>query len=160
MKKVFVALVSVLAVSACAPNYGPQPGQKEAVGTLLGAAAGAGLGIALGGNNATQWGLGIAGALLGGAVGNSIGSTLDKVDQNYHSNTYNESMEYYSDGQSGRWVNPNTGHYGSVTPMSTYQNEYGEYCRNFRQTIYVNNYPTEAFGTACRDRMGNWRIVN
>ena len=33
--------------------------------------------------------------------------------------------------------NPDTGHYGTVTPLRTFQDAGGQYCREFQQTITV-----------------------
>ena len=55
--------------------------------------------------------------------------------------------------------NPDTGHYGTVTPLSDYRDASGRYCREFRQTITVDGRVETETGTACRNSDGSWQIV-
>ena len=57
------------------------------------------------------------------------------------------------------WVNPDSGNSGSYTPTKTYQVDSGQYCREFQQTITVGGQTEDAYGTACREPDGSWRIV-
>jgi surface antigen len=62
-------------------------------------------------------------------------------------------------GQAVQWRNPDTGHFGTVTPMRTTTRPDEQYCREFQQTITVSGRTEEAFGIACRQPDGTWRIV-
>jgi hypothetical protein len=44
-------------------------------------------------------------------------------------------------------------------PKPAYQASNGEYCREFTQTVSVGGRAQEAYGTACRQPDGSWRIV-
>jgi surface antigen len=56
------------------------------------------------------------------------------------------------------WVNPDTGNRGSVTPTRTYQSASGV-CREFTNTVYVGGRSEQAYGTACRQSDGSWKII-
>jgi surface antigen len=47
-----------------------------------------------------------------------------------------------------------------VTPTRTYQQSSGEYCREYQQTVTVGGKTQEAYGTACRQPDGTWKIVS
>jgi surface antigen len=47
-----------------------------------------------------------------------------------------------------------------VTPVRTYQSASGQYCREYQQTITVGGQMHQAYGTACRQPDGNWKIVS
>lgn len=144
--------VSVLALSlgACAER------PKTTVGAAGGAAAGGLLAAALGGG-AT----GIAaGVLLGGLAGGALGNALDNADREYAYQAQQASMESAPTGQTTTWRNPDSGHSGSYTPQKTYQNASGQYCREFQQTVTVGGKTESAYGTACRQPDGSWKIVN
>ena len=40
----------------------------------------------------------------------------------------------------------------------TYQNQSGQYCREFTQTIQVGGESQQGHGTACRQPDGSWKI--
>ena len=45
-------------------------------------------------------------------------------------------------------------------PPETYvDNDSGSYCREYSQAIRVNGQPQEAYGTACLQPDGSWRVV-
>ncbi len=55
------------------------------------------------------------------------------------------------------WINPQTDHGGSFTPVNTYMVQ-GRPCREFSQTVAVRQSEVRAFGTACREADGRWVI--
>ena len=57
------------------------------------------------------------------------------------------------------WNNQQTGNYGSVTPVQTYEPEPGRYCREFQQQVVIGGKQQDAYGTACRQPDGSWEIV-
>lgn len=154
LPKKILTLIVLLAfvVAACETT----PGPKTTVGGLGGAAAGGLLGAAAGGN-AT----GIAaGVILGGLIGAAIGDRLDAADQRQASQAAQQAFEYNRTGTSTRWRNPDSGNYGTITPTRTYQSTAGTYCREYQQTIFVDGEQHQAYGTACRQPDGTWRIAN
>lgn len=166
MKKISaLMLVIALASSSCTPQYGPGQGamgtgfSKEQVGTVLGGVAGgiAGNQIGKGQGNTVAT---IGGALLGSMVGSSIGQSLDRADMQYLNSSTQGALEGTTTGTVSRWINPDSGNSGTVTPTRTFQNNSGQYCREFSQTIVVGGQKQDAFGTACRQSDGSWQVVN
>jgi len=147
---VATAVLMLGSVAAC-----QNAGQKTQIGAAGGAAAG-GLIAAATGAGAT----GIAaGVILGGLFGGAVGNYLDQRDRELAAQTTSHALENNQTGQTAQWVNPDSGHQGSVTPQRTYQNAQGQYCREFQQTVTVGGQVETAYGTACRQPDGSWEIV-
>ena len=96
---------------------------------------------------------------IGGLVGGAIGSGLDAADRRYASQSAQQALEYAPVGSSVSWQNPDSGHYGAITPTRTYQTAYG-YCREYQQWVTIGGEQRSSYGTACRQPDGSWRIVN
>jgi len=143
-----------LSVAACAEDTGP----KETLGTLGGAALG-GLAGAQIGSGSGQLAATAAGVLLGAFIGSEVGKSLDKADQMYAEQTAQQSLEYGQSGAAGEWSNPDSGHSGTVTPQPAYQTAEGSYCREYQTTVTVGGQTESAYGTACRQPDGSWRVV-
>ena len=62
-------------------------------------------------------------------------------------------------GEQVGWTNPATGHQGSQTTTREGYNNAGQYCREFRQTVTTKNKTELAYGTACKQGDGTWKIV-
>ena len=150
MKKLLlVGLVSLPLVSGCAT--------KMETGTALGALAGGALAYGLGqdSHNKELWT--VLGIGLGAMVGSNIGQQLDERDRMLMGQTFNHTMEKAPINATGQWQNPDTGHGGSVTPTRTFETESGP-CREFTQTVSIGGQMEEAYGTACRQADGSWKI--
>lgn len=165
MKRIIIGLVMVSFLSACAQNG--QDGflqrsdgsvSKQGVGTLAGAAGGAILGSNIGGGKGQIAAIAI-GTLLGGALGSSVGQSLDRADMNYYNQTSQSALETGRSGQAVAWKNPDTGNSGTITPVNSYQNNAGQYCREYNQTVKVGGKTENAYGRACRQPDGSWKIV-
>lgn len=128
-------------------------GPRSTAGGVGGAAAGGVLGGAVGGARGM-----VVGALLGGLFGAAVGDVLDQRDRRYAELTAYRGLEQGYSGRTLRWENPDTGHYGTFTPMRAYQTDAG-YCREYQQTIVVGGRPRRGYGTACRQPDGTWRIM-
>lgn len=146
-----------LAVQAECSDQGT--GGGEVIGTLLGAAVGGLVGSQIGSGTGNKIAIG-AGVLAGGLLGNKLGQSLDCKDQQYHAETASTAFETQPTGTTSTWVNPDTGHQGSVTPTATYQAADGTNCRDFTQTINVEGQLQQGTGTACRQPDGTWKIVS
>ena len=101
----------------------------------------------------------IQGATLGEAAREPLDDAqgLDRADQQYLSQASYRSFE---SGAPVQWRNPDSGNYGTVSPGRTYQSQYGGYCREYTQTVYIGGQPQKAYGTACRQPDGSWQIQN
>jgi len=147
-------LVASLALAGCADW---QNSPKQGVGTLAGAAAGGLLGSQIGGGTGQLVATG-AGVLLGGLLGSEIGRSLDRADRLAMQQTTQTSLESARTGEAVQWRNPDTGNYGTVTPLRTVETTTGV-CREYQQTITVGGRTEQGTGTACRQPDGSWRIV-
>ena len=162
-----VALSLVVSLTACqAQNNGGAGGiggiagiDKEMIGGIIGAASGAAIGSNVGGGKGKIAAIAI-GTLLGSKLGSSVGESLDRADMTYYNRASQSSLETGHEGETFPWRNPETGNSGTVTPARYYKTEKGRYCREYTQTINVGGRIEEAYGTACRQDDGTWRIID
>lgn len=158
MKKLFILPLMLVAfsVSACQTLQGT--GQKQQVGTVGGAVLGGILGSQVGDGSGRLVATG-AGVLLGAFLGGEIGKSLDNADRAMMAQA-NQRATAAPLGQTISWNNPDSGNYGSVTPVRDGQSSYGAYCREYEQTIVVDGRAETAVGTACQRDDGTWEIVS
>ena len=157
MKKLLLGIMmaSTLALGACQTMDGSNT--KQIVGTGSGALIGGILGSKVGNGSGQLWATG-AGALLGALAGSEIGKSLDAADRGYSEKaTYNAHQAPV--GETITWRNPDSGNYGTVTPTRDGYSSGGAYCREYQQTVYVGGKKESAFGRACRQPDGSWKIV-
>ena len=127
---------------------------KAVLGSLGGAAAGAGIAAIAGGSAGWIVAAGLAGGLLGGAIGHH----LDNKDKQMAAQAAANAFEHNRTGQTAAWKNPDSGNSGSITPTKTYQAAGGKYCREYRQDVVIDGEKQQAYGTACRASDGNWEV--
>ncbi len=152
MRKLLSLLIILGLLSSCAND----PNKKQNMGTIIGGATGALLGATLGGGDGKIVAIGI-GAIAGAFIGNQIGKSMDKTDALELERTAQSSLERAPSGKTSTWKNPDTGNYGSFTPKRAYDSGHG-YCREFTQQITVAGKTQNAYGTACRQPDGSWKI--
>ncbi len=150
-------MVLAIALSGCSSTNGKDTvteNPKAVLGTVLGAGAGAGIAAAAGGGA----GWIVAGMVIGGLFGGVIGHKLDERDKEMAAKAAHEALEKNRTGESSEWKNPDSGNSGTVTPTRTYQRADGQYCREFRQDVKIGDEDHQAYGTACRQPDGTWKI--
>lgn len=130
-----------------------QSNPKTAVGGLGGATVGGLIAAAAGGGGAAIAASVIGGALLGGLAG----SLLDQRDKRLAAEAEQRALETTPTGKAVAWSNPDTGHSGTVTPTRTYQSG-GAYCREYQHTVTIEGKQEKAYGTACRQPDGSWKV--
>ncbi|MBL4603250.1 MAG: glycine zipper 2TM domain-containing protein [Emcibacteraceae bacterium] len=145
-----LALISAVALSLMSCT-------KEESGTLLGGIGGALIGSAV--TNDSSVGV-ILGTLAGAYIGRDIGRKLDDADQQKMYQTTQGALETGVSGTASQWHNPDSGNSGTITPQPSYNNTAGQYCREYQQTVTIAGEPETAYGTACRQPDGSWKIVN
>jgi surface antigen len=157
MRSITISAVVALGVAlgACAESYGP----KQTGGTLVGAGLGGLAGAHIGHGTGRLVAVG-AGTLLGALLGSEVGRSLDKADQVYAERASQQALETAPSGTQVQWRNPDSGHEGWTTPQRTYQTQTGQYCREFTQTVMIGGRQEQAFGTACRQPDGTWKVVS
>lgn len=159
------AVIAALAFGlvACAPPEDRHPGElgesnKTTAGTLLGAVGGALLGSQIGSGKGRIVGA-VAGTMIGGFIGNQIGQSLDRDDV-AHAQAAQRRAYAAPIGQQITWNNPDSGHSGTITPIRDGRDVSGNYCREYQTTIQVGGETQKAYGTACRQPDGTWKVVN
>ncbi|MDX2204588.1 MAG: RT0821/Lpp0805 family surface protein [Hyphomicrobiaceae bacterium] len=153
MKTIVLAvMLAALPVAGCS---GPNANQDT--GTIAGAV--------LGGIVGNQFGKGggkvaatMAGAVVGGIVGNEIGRKLDDRDRMLAREAEYEAWERGPPGRPVKWRNPDNGRYGEIVAESDYDRG-GRRCRNFYHRVYIDGRPETMRGTACRNPDGTWNQV-
>lgn len=150
-----MAALLTVTVAACESTGG----QKQTAGTLLGGVGGAIAGAQFGGGSGRIAAV-AAGTLLGALVGSEVGRSLDKADLAY-ANQANQRAQVAPLRQPIQWNNPETGNYGTITPVRDgTDTRSGAYCREFQQTVTIGGKTESAYGTACRQPDGTWKVVN
>ena len=150
MECVAIVMLVVVAATGCATI---EDNPKASIGAFGGAAFGGLIAAAAGGGGAA-----IAGAVIGGALlGAFAGNMLDQRDKRLAAEAQQRALESAPTGRPVAWTNPDSGHSGTVTPMRTYQSG-GTYCREFQNDVVIGGKKENAYGTACRQPDGSWKV--
>ena len=144
-----IGLVTLPLLGGCAT--------KMQTGTAIGALTGGALAYGLGQDSSNKEVWTVLGIGLGAMIGQSIGQQLDERDRYLMAQTFEHTMEKAPTNASGQWQNPDTGHGGTITPTNTIVTN-GTPCREFTQTVSIGGQMQEAYGTACRQADGSWKI--
>lgn len=130
---------------------------KTTGGTVLGAVGGAVAGAQFG-HGTGRLAATALGTLLGAFVGHEVGESLDRADvlaaQRAEQNAYQAPI-----GQSIAWNNPESGNSGTIVPVRDGTDSGGNYCREYQQTVVVGGRTESAYGRACRQPDGSWKVV-
>lgn len=152
-----VVMAGALAFSMTACTEGA--GNKEVMGTLLGAGLGALAGSQIGDGKGQLAAVAI-GTLGGAYIGREVGKSLDRADRAAMQQSTQLALETTPSGKVSEWRNPDSGNHGTVTPQPAFKSAEGRDCREFQQTVTVEGEIVTGYGTACRMDDGTWRIVN
>ena len=141
-----LAMTATLALgtSACTNEQ-----SGSVIGGILGGAAGSQVGKGHGRTAAT-----VGCAIAGGFIGGSIGRSMDETDRL----KAQHSLETSRTDEPASWHNPDTGNDYTVTPTRTYQSDTGRYCREYTTGVIVNGKREKAYGPACRQPGGSWKV--
>ena len=154
MKKLVLATaISATLLTGCAGTY-----NKATTGAALGALTGTALAYGLGKDSGKKDLWLVAGAAAGGLFGHNIGAKLDERDRLLMGETVHQTLEKAPDNSIGSWKNPNSGNSGTITPTQTHMSANNQPCREFTQTVFIGGQPQQAYGTACRQSDGSWKI--
>lgn len=154
MKTKAIAALVVIGLIAGGCTQGRE---KETAGTVIGGVGGAILGSQIGGGTGRIIATAV-GTMAGAFIGNQIGAGLDKADQ---AEMVKAEQKAHSApiGETITWNNPDSGNHGSVTPTRDGTASNGQYCREYQQKVVVDGKEQNAYGTACRQPDGSWKIV-
>lgn len=153
--KIIPLFVATTLLAGCADsNVGLN---KQTGGAVLGGLGGGLLGAQFG-RGSGNLAMTALGAVAGAFIGSEVGKSLDKVDQAAMQRAERHA-ETAPMGQSIAWSNPDSGHSGTVTPTRDGTDQSGNYCREYQSTVTVDSRDEKAFGTACRQPDGTWKVV-
>ena len=93
------------------------------------------------------------------AAGTELVGALEATDLDFERHAVARTLETLPSGETGGWSNPQSGHAGSVTPLTTYRATSGEFCREFRETVSTDAETREGRRIGCRLLDGSWKIV-
>ncbi len=141
----FLMLVILIAVLAgCA--------SQQQNGTIIGGITGALIGSAIGDGSGQNVAIAV-GAIAGGLIGSSIGQRFDEQDQGRIAYSIERN-------QRSSWTNSTTGQRYTVMPSSTLApSSSNQQCREFTVDTEIGNRTETAYGTACRQNDGSWKII-
>lgn len=131
---------------------------KEEMGAVIGAGLGGIAGSFIGDGGGQLVAVGV-GTLLGAIMGSEVGKSLDRADRLAMTQATYEALEYGQSGNPTTWTNPDTGNSGEVVPQGAVRRADGRLCREFWKTVTIGGEKQQAFGTACRQADGAWRII-
>ena len=133
-------------------------GTKQQMGTVIGAGIGALAGSQIGDGRGQMVAIAV-GTLLGSIAGSEVGKSLDRADRLAMAQAQQQALESAPSGSRTAWQNPDTGNSGAIVPQPAFQQADGTYCREFTQTVTVGGETQSAYGTACREPDGTWRLI-
>lgn len=147
-------LAPALILGGCATDG---MGNKQTMGTILGAAAGAWAGSSIGSGGGKTVAT-AAGTLLGAYLGGQVGRSMDEVDRMKAAQAQQQAFTAPI-GETIYWNNRESGNSGQVAAVRDGTSVSGDYCREFRHEMNVSGETASETGTACRDADGTWRIL-
>ena len=157
MKNLFLIPLVIVAMAVGGCEAVQNSGTKQTVGGATGAVLGGLAGSQLGSGSGRLWATG-AGVLVGTLLGSEVGRSLDKADMAYAQRANQRAYEAPV-GETISWNNPDSGNYGTVTPIRDGYSSNSRYCREYEQEIYVDGRRETGTGTACQNSDGSWEIV-
>ena len=152
--RIALVLLAATALGACTTT---DSGVKQTGGTLLGAVGGAIAGSQFG-SGTGRLAATAAGTLLGAWLGSEVGKSLDAADRAQAERAH-QRAQAAPIGERISLNNPSSGNSGSVIATREGTSASGAYCRELQQTITVGGKSEQAYGTACRQADGSWKVV-
>lgn len=150
--KVLAVFLTAVILTGCAGDIG-----KEEVGTVIGAGLGGLAGSFIGDGGGQLVAIGV-GTLLGAILGSEVGKSLDRADALAMAQAQHNALEYGQSGSTTTWRNPDSGNSGEIVPQPAVRQADGTLCREYWETVTIAGEKQQAFGTACRQADGSWRI--
>lgn len=71
--------------------------------------------------------------------------------------TISQALEKQVSGVTVDWRNPHSGSYGKVTPVRTFRNADGQWCREYSTASWLDDREESRRAIACREADGMWR---
>ena len=157
MRKAFMKTLAVMLAAVMLAGCGGEIAKEE-----IGAVVGAGLGGLAGsfiGDGGGQLVAVAVGTVVGAMMGAEVGKSLDRADRLALAEAQHDALEYGKSGRKTTWTNPDSGNFGEVVAEPAYRDSSGHYCREFWHSVTVAGEKQVAYGTACREPGGTWRLI-
>ena len=155
-KKILMgALLSSIALTACSEGAGITGAD---VGTGIGAVSGAVIGSQFGGGSGKTVAA-VVGALAGAWIGNKVAAGMTSQDRGYYETAASRAATAPV-GQQITWSNPQSGNQGTIIPVREGRDSNGSACREYQQTVTIGGKTERAYGTACKQADGSWKVIN
>ena len=121
-----------------------------ALGAIVGGLLGSKVGKGSGKLAATA-----AGTLLGALAGASIAQSMDTADNE----CIRKALDAAPDQKQVAWQNPDANAQYKITPVKSYNDRAGRYCREYITEAVVGGRTEQVYGTACRQPDGAWELM-
>lgn len=157
MRNTFMKLMAVTFAAVLLTGCGGEVAKQE-IGALVGAGLGGLAGSFIGDGGGRLVAVGV-GTMLGAIMGSEVGKSLDRADRLAMQQATFDALEYGESGGSTTWTNPDTGNTGEIVPQPAVRRPDNRYCRELWQTLTIAGEKQQAYGTACRQSDGTWRII-
>jgi len=96
----------------------------------------------------------------GTAAGGELRQAFTASDKAMYAKCINDTMGKAAVGKTWKWMNPQSGNGGTVTPTSTPQRHANRTCRTFSETIALKDGRNAKLdGRACQKADGSWEIT-
>ncbi len=97
-----------------------------------------------------------AGTLLGALAGASIARSMDTADNE----CIRKALDAAPDQREVAWQNPDADAQYKVTPVKSYENRAGRYCREYITEAVIGGRTEKVYATACRQPDGAWELMS
>jgi surface antigen len=154
-----VVTVTAAALALCACQGPDSTFNNQNGGTLIGAGLGGLIGNQFGGGSGKVLAT-IAGVAVGGLIGNQIGKSLDDADRLKAQRAQEQALNQAHVGQTISWNNPQNATHGATKITREGQDQGGRECREYQTTVTIGGKQEQAYGTACRQPDGSWKMVS
>ena len=156
MKKIIVVVATTVALAGCASDPGTRETQKQSGSVVAGAVVGGLVGNMFGSGTGKVL-MTAAGAVAGGFVGDHLYKKHAKSE--YEKDAAQRALNQGASGQKVSWTDPRTQESGYFVALNTKRMSDGRLCRDFRRGLSVGGEQVdETTGTACRKSNGEWDI--
>ena len=110
----------------------------------------------------------LAGLMIGGGGGYGISEQrtesalriamlTQQVEQTEIEKTLGRALEVNLSGTPLTWTNPDGNRRAEITPVRTYQDKAGRFCREYRKDVTTDGLMDSTVGLACRNDGGQWK---
>ena len=106
-----------------------------------------------------QGGGNLIGSGAGALTESQIGENMNNQDRAIAERTAQQALEASPSGQRVAWKNPDSGHRGVIIFQKASENASGQYCREYTYSIIIGDRTEQAYGKACLQPDGAWKIV-